>query len=193
MQKNDLEKFIQDNRDAFDDARPSLKLWAEIEKELGQDEDLAPAANIHPLRSRRPWYQIAASVVILLSVGAFGGAYLTQQNNQPTAQELIEEFAPEFGEMEVYYNQRIQENYARLTTYTQDPEIDADLARVDQAMQELRSELENAPPGREEQIVQQLIESYRLKLDILERILEQIEANNNNITTPDNNSNETSI
>jgi len=40
--------------------------------------------------------------------------------------------------------------------------------------------------------VQQLIESYRLKLDILERILEHIEANNN-ITTPDNNSNETSI
>lgn len=193
MQKNDLEKFIQDNRDAFDDARPSLKLWANIEKELDQEEDESHATNIHPLRPRRPWYQIAASIVILLSVGAFGGAYLTQQNNQPTAQELIEEFAPEFGEMQVYYNQRIQENYARLTTYTQDPEIDADLAQVDQAMEELRTELENAPPGREEQIVQQLIESYRLKLDILERILEQIEANNNNITTPDNNSNETSI
>ncbi len=193
MQKNDLEKFIQDNRDAFDGARPSLKLWAEIEKELDQeDEEQSPASNIHPLRGRRPWYQIAASVVILLSVGAFGGAYLTQQNSQPTAQELIEEFAPEFGEMEVYYNQRIQENYARLTTYTQDPEIDADLAQVDQAMAELRADLENAPPGREEQIVQQLIDSYRLKLDILERILEQIEANNN-ITTPDNNSNETSI
>ncbi len=191
MQKNDLEQFIQDNRDAFDDARPSLKLWAAIEKDLEGEE--APAANIHPLRSRRPWYQIAASVVILLSVGAFGGAYLTKQSNQPTAQDLIEQVAPEFGEMEVYYNQRIEENYARLTTYTQDPEIDADLAQVDQAMQELRQELENAPPGREEQIVQQLIDSYRLKLEILERILEQIEANNNNITTPDNNSNETSI
>lgn len=191
MQKNDLEQFIQENRDAFDDARPSLKLWAEIEKELGNED--APATNIHSLRSRRPWYHIAASVVILLSVGAFGGAYLTKQSNQPTAQELIEEFAPEFGEMEVYYNERIQENYARLTTYTQDPEIDADLAQVDQAMQELRTDLENAPSGTEEQIVQQLIDSYRLKLQILERILEQIETNNYNITTPDNNSNETSI
>lgn len=190
MQKNDLEQFIQDNRDAFDDARPSLKLWAEIEKEL--DGEAAGASNIHPLRSRRPWYQIAASVIILLTVGALGGSYLTQQNTQPTAQELIEQVAPEFGEMETYYNQRIQENYARLTTYTQDPEIDADLAQVDQAMAELRTELEQAPPGREQEIVQQLIESYRLKLDILERILEHIEANNN-ITTPDNNSNETSI
>ena len=192
MQKNDLEQFIQNNREAFDDARPSLKLWAEIEKELGGQETASPSANIHPLRSRRPWYQIAASVAILLSVGAFGGAYLTKQSHQPTAQALIEQFAPEFGEMEAYYNQRIQEDYARLTSYTQDPEIDADLAQVDQAMEELRAELENAPPGREEQIVQQLIESYRLKLQILERILEHIEANNN-ITTPDNNSNETSI
>lgn len=189
MQQNDLEKFIHDNRDAFDDARPSLKLWAAIEKDL--NEEKSPS---RPLRIRRPWYQIAATVLILLTVGGFGGAYLSQQAQQPTAQRLIDEVAPEFSEMEQYYNQRIQENYARLTSHTQeDPEIDADLQQLDQAMAELREDLANAPSGREEVIVQQLIDSYRLKLQILERILERIENLDNSITTPDNNSNETSI
>ncbi|MGH1436919.1 MAG: hypothetical protein ACRBG0_20945 [Lewinella sp.] len=188
MQQNDLEKFILDNRDAFDDARPSLKLWAAIEKDLNEEE--APS---HAMRNRRPWYQVAATVLILLTAGGFGGAFLTQQTQQPTAQTLIEDVAPEFAEMEQYYNQRIKENYARLTTHTQDPEIDADLQQLDNAMAELREDLTNAPSGREEMIVQQLIESYRLKLQILERILERIENIDNSITTPDNNSNETSI
>lgn len=188
MQQNDLEKFIHDNRDAFDDARPSLKLWAAIEKDLSEDK-----TKTLPLRTRRPWYQIAATVLILLTVGGFGGAYLSQQAQQPTAQSLIDEVAPEFSEMEQYYNQRIKENYAKLTSHTQDPEIDADLQQLDQAMAELREDLANAPSGREEIIVQQLIDSYRLKLQILERILERIENLDNSITTPDNNSNETSI
>ena len=188
MQQNDLEKFILDNRDAFDDARPSLKLWANIEKDLNKEK--APSRS---LQHRRPWYQIAATVLVLLSLGGVGGAYLNQQTQQPTAQSMIEEVAPEFSEMEQYYNQRIQENYARLTAHTQDPEIDADLQQLDNAMAELREDLTNAPSGREEMIVQQLIESYRLKLQILERILERIENLDNSITTPDNNSNETSI
>jgi hypothetical protein len=188
MQQNDLEKFILDNRDAFDDARPSLKLWAAIEKDL--NEEKAPSRS---LRVSRPWYQVAAAVLILLTVGGAGGAYLNQQTQQPTAQSMIDEVAPEFEEMEQYYNQRIQENYARLTTYTQDPEIDADLQQLDNAMIELREDLANAPAGQEEMIVQQLIDSYRLKLQILERILERIENSDNSITTPDNNSNETSI
>ena len=192
MQRNDLEKFILDNRDAFDDARPSLKLWAEIEKDLAGS---SPAALPRPLGARRPWYQVAAAVLVLLTVGGVGGAYLNGQYQSPTAttQAMIERIAPEFSEMERYYNERIRENYARLTSHTQDPEIDADLRQIDQAMTELREELADAPAGREELIVQQLIDSYRLKLQILERILERIETLDNRISTPDINSNETSI
>ncbi len=189
MQHNDLEKFIHDQRDAFDDARPSLKLWAAIEKDL----EAEGTSSVRQIRIHRPWYQIAAAIVVLLSLGGIGGTYLSQQDSEPVAQGLIEQIAPEFGEMELYYNQKIKDNYARLAAYTQDSEIDADLAQMDQAMAELRADLADAPSGREEQIVQQLIESYRLKLQILERILERIENTDNNITTPDNNSNETSI
>ena len=189
MQNNDLEKYIKNNRDAFDDAYPSLKIWAAIEGEL--EEDAAPPA--HKMRVRRPWYQIAATIAVLLSLGGIGGAYLSQQDQGTMAQQVLEEVAPEFSEIEQYYNQRIQERYVQLTSHTQDPEIDADLAQMDQAMLELREELAHAPPGREDQIVQQLMESYRLKLLILERILERIEELEGNNVPTNNNSNETSI
>jgi hypothetical protein len=189
MQQNDLEKFIHNNRDAFDDAYPSLKLWTEIEREL---DDSKP---VRQLRTTRPWYQIAAAIAFLLSLGGVGGAYLSnQQAAQPVAQQVLDEIAPDFSEMAQYYNQRIDEKYAELTTYTKDAEIDSDLAQIDQAMLDLRAELSQAPPGREEQIVQQLIETYRLKLQILERVLDRIEESTPSNNTPNNNSNdETSI
>lgn len=191
MQRKDLEQFIHNHRDAFDDARPSLKLWAEIEKELDGPEAKSP--KVRQMRTRRPWYQVAAAIAVLLTLGGFGGAYLSQQQSGPTAQEMIDEIAPDFAEMERYYNEQIATNYARLTAYTQDPEIDADLAQMDKAMAELRADLADAPPGREAFIINELMESYRLKLDILQRILDRIETNGN-ISKPNNaNNNETSI
>ena len=189
MQQNDLEKFIQGNRDAFDDARPSLKLWADIERELEQEK----ATPVVPIRRKTSWYQIAAAVLVLLTVGGIGGHYLGRQSIQPTdTMALIEQVAPDFVEMEQYYNQQIQQRYAQLTTYQSDPELDADLAQIDEAMDELRAELENVPPGREEQVVQELIATYRIKLQILERVLESIQSADD-ITPNNSNSNETSI
>lgn len=185
MKQNDLEKLIDDHRGEFDDAYPSLKLWADIEKEL----DGSGKAKV--LRVHRPWYQIAVAAVVLISLGGLGGMYLSTYNEGSSVQAMIDNVAPEFNEMEQYYSQQIDQQYARLTAHTNDPEIDSDLALVDQAMAELREELVDAPVGREGQIVEALIENYRLKLDILERVLEQINQSNN--ITPNNNSNETSI
>lgn len=189
MQQNDLEQFIQGNRDAFDDARPSLKLWADIERELEQEK----ATPVVSIRRKTSWYRIAAAVLVLLTVGGIGGHYLGRQSVQPSdTMALIEQVAPDFVEMEQYYNQQIQQRYAQLTTYQSDPQLDADLAQIDLAMEELRAELENVPPGREEQVVQELIATYRIKLQILERVLESIQSADD-ITPNNSNSNETSI
>lgn len=190
MQQNDLEQFIQQNREAFDDAYPSLKLWSDIENKLDGDQ----STKVQPLRVRRPWYQIAAAAAVLLLVGGVGGMYLTQATQSPpTAQEILEQFAPEFRETEQYYQAQIQERYAQLTAYTEDQDVKADLDQIDVAMQELRTELADAPPGREEQVVQELMDSYRLKLQILEHVIETIQQQDIQTTSPQDYNNETSI
>jgi hypothetical protein len=187
MQKNDLEQFIDTHREAFDDAYPSLKLWAAIEDELDGKQ-----AQIKPLWTHRPWYQVAAAAVILLVLGGLGGMYLAQPP-QLTANEVLAQIAPEFQEAEEYYRSQIQARYVQFSSYTADPVVDADLAAIDQAMLELREELKQAPPGREDQIVQELMDSYRLKLQLLEHILEVIQQQDIQTTPTQNNSNETSI
>ncbi len=186
MKQNDLEKFINEQRDEFDDAYPSLKLWSNIEKELDTS-----GGSVKLKKTHWPWYQIAAAALVLIALGGVGGMYVGNYQQASSFQAMIDEVAPEFNEMEQYYNQRIEQQYAKLTTYTTDPELDADLALVDQAMEELREELSDAPSGRESQIIEALIENYRLKLEILERVLEYIEQSNDII--PNYNSNETSI
>ena len=61
MPHNDLEKFIQDHRHDFDDAYPSLKLWTEIERELGHETS---PQQVRPMRVRRMrWYADGGSAV----------------------------------------------------------------------------------------------------------------------------------
>ncbi len=185
MKHNDLEQFIDEQRTEFDDAYPSLKLWSNIEKELGSEK------NNTQLKTVRPWYQIAATVLILVTLGGIGGMYLGRQYQQPTIESILAKVAPEFSETAQYYNQKIDQEYAKFASHIEDPDLDADLAQIDAAMADLREELLHAPEGREEQIVQDLIDNYRLKLQILERVLKHIEQFND--STPNNNSNETSI
>jgi hypothetical protein len=45
-------------------------------------------------------------------------------------------------------------------------------------MLELREELLNAPEGKEEEIINNLIKTYQTKVSILERVLERVQSTN---------------
>jgi len=166
MQRDPLEKFILQNRESFDDQTPSLKVWAGIERAISGAR-----------RRRLAWVRtlaVAASVLVLLLAGGFMGAYINSNYAQPQASAL-ETVDPEFGEMERYYQREIQSKLQQLASYDQAQSVRQDVAQLDEAMSELKQELRDAPEGREEEIVQNLIQNYRAKLLILERVLERIQ------------------
>ncbi|MDV7393244.1 hypothetical protein RZS08_17865, partial [Arthrospira platensis SPKY1] len=66
--------------------------------------------------------------------------------------------------------------------------VQPDLLQLDEFYQELQLELDRAPKGSEEQIIQAMIRNHQIKLDILERVLEKVQTNN-----PKTTENETSI
>ncbi len=170
MKNDQLEKFILDNREAFDDAVPSLDVWAAIDCE------------VHPGPKVRwkVWktLRIAAAVAVLLVIGAVGGRYLSQPLSQNIA-DIIQDVNPEFLEAEQFYQGQIQQKVAQLTGFDGKEDVLADLKQLDQVQKELKKELQNAPKGKEQEIVETLIQNYQIKIAILERVLERVNQENN--------------
>ena len=166
---DNLEKFITQNRDAFDDSIPSLKVWAAIDR----------AANKKEARRVKLWkqLQIAATVAVLLVSGGIVGSYLTQSGQANNAMAILQETAPEFFEMERYFQTQIDERVNQLVSYSPDDQVLKDLDQIDQAMLELKEELQDAPKGKEDEIIENLIQNYQMKVAILERVLERMQLN----------------
>ncbi len=164
---NSLEDFVQKNREAFDEAIPNLGIWTEIEK--GLDQKNVPARP----KTRRLWYysRIAVAALLLIFSGGIIGNFIGQTQsvkNSPTS---------ELAEIEAFYKKRISEKYAQLTNVNHDKSIDDDLAQIDEVMKELKADMLNQVPGAQEKIVNNLIKSYQLKINILERVLEWGDGN----------------
>jgi len=165
MQHDNLEQFILDQRDSFDDALPELKAWGEISKELDRRKR----------RKLKLWraVSVAASVLVLLVCGALIGRVYTQQQY---AEDPLKMVAPEYAKLEKKYQQEIEQKYQKLVSYEQAQAVSSDLNQLDEVMEELRQELRVAPKGKELEIVESLLKSYQAKVEILERVLSRIQA-----------------
>ena len=167
-----LEKFILDNRESMDTAVPSLKVWAEIDKQLERKS----AKRVHLWKSLR----VAAAVAVLITTGALGGAYYMNSQNQNAG--IIANIAPdsEYVQLEQYYTQQISQKTKQLASLAsyEDSDINNDLKRLDETFAELRREYESVPEGSGKRIIEAMLFNYKAKVEILERVLEKIQTNN---------------
>ncbi len=166
-----LERFIRDNRTELDAALPKTNMWEQLEKSL-------PTASPAAKRVHLNWQKTllrAAAAVILMATGAGLGIWYSQQSNQ--AGMAMSEVSPEYRELEQFYQRDIRSKQQELATFTgnQPEEVHGDLQQIDAAMQELRDELADVPPGNREQVVRAMIENYKAKMAILQRVLERLE------------------
>ncbi len=170
-EKDALEKFVAENRANFDTAQLPKGLWENIEGKLGQQQ----SPGLHhkgSSKTMRYYLSIAASVVILLSIGAFGGIYFTKQAK--LSETIAQQVDPEYLETEQYYVGKVNSKVKQLASVKNDPDINVDLAQIDQFITDLKKELINAPKSSREQIVKNLIANYQIKLDLLDKVLHQL-------------------
>jgi hypothetical protein len=168
MNKDNLEKFIIERRDAFDDKEPPVMAWQKIQKELRKDNKVPRRISLWNLT------RIAAAVVFLIGFGIVIG----RQSSMSSEVAVVEENFPEFLEAKSYYETEVDEKLAQLASYNYDASIQEDMSQLDSFMEELRTALEEAPKGSEERIINAMISNYQTKLDILERVLEAAKSNN---------------
>ena len=151
MAKDRLEKIITENREYFDDKKPSSKLWSSIRFRLG----------IATTSSGSFWWKAAAIVFFALSV------FLVIDRMTVSEQNLAS-LATEFSQTESYYLQVIDEKKQLINGLTDDTvlgeEAERDLQRLDAMYEVLKEEYCQNPS---KQVVDALVLNLLVKIDIL--------------------------
>lgn len=171
-----LEKFIHENRESFDTEVPGLHVWANIDREM----DAQAAPRIVWMRRLKVAAAVAALVVVSCIIGFKMGSSAAEAKS-------LADISPEYADMEKYFNREINEKMARLASYQQDGFVRPDIQELDAVYEGLKKELEQAPTGEEDKVVQAMINNYQMKIDILEHVLDKVQTTEQtNLKTEEN-------
>lgn len=173
MHPDKLEEFILDNREQFDDLEPRPEIWDRIEKRK------PPVFGIG-------WKAVAwrAAAVIIIFFSSYIFFRLTDNDPakdiKPIYSEVQEDQSPlgnEFKEAEIYYTSQIEYMRTEVIRLSDgDPSVqeimDMEMVDLDQVFQELKNDLQDNTDN--EEVIEAMIQNYRIKLEVLEEILRQI-------------------
>ncbi len=191
---DNLKNFIDENRQAFEEFKAPEELWAGISQQLGQikKEKHFPlfVSKANPKKSEirnnkkrssktvkmysfsRPvLIKVAVSVLILLAVGMSWVSYKIDTL----------EGKPMLSKTEAYYEQIFHAKLAELKQYENDDLFDRDLLVDIQELEQIYDELKNdlKEDANNEQVVEAMIRNYRVRIELLEKMLSEIKLKKN--------------
>ena len=166
-----LEDFVKQNREQFDLHQPDPSIWLKINPENVPDD-----------RERRPlrWLRVAAAIAVIFAGSTAGIYFLTGNRAEPDL--YSSEIYREMQETEQYYNQMVNLRFQELQPYlASDPAakemLTADMEELDQVYEELKNDLKDNISNPE--VIEAMILNYRVKLEILEDLLNQLKEKEN--------------
>jgi len=166
-----LEDFVKQHREQFDLYEPDPSIWLKINP-----------ASAPVIRERKPmrWLRVAAAVAMIFA-GSTAGIYFLTANKAETDQ-FSSELYMEIQETEDYYSQLVSRRYDELRPYlVNDPAaqemLTADMEELDEVYKELKEDLKDNASNPE--VIEAMILNYRVKLEILEDLLNQLKEKEN--------------
>ena len=182
MKRDKLEQFIAENRDQFDIQEPGDSLWNGINSEIHKGKKFPDLKKV-----------IGWAAIILVT---FTASFLLQEylhrniaatEGKDTKNQKIE--IPELQEAEIYYANLVDEKILEIEPLLENkPELGNvlknDLAELDSIYAELQKDLKDNIANDE--VVEAMIQNYRLKLEILEDFLAHLQENTNEEKTDKN-------
>ncbi len=167
---DNFEQFIQQNRAAFEQPGPSPRIWDALEKELGKKEEKGRVVRM--LSSN--WFKAAVIALLLINAGVL---FLFVKHKQSRSDVAL--MIPEMQEAQVYYSSRIEARLDSIKTYPAgelglDSSALKELELKNETYKMLEKELKNNPGN--ERIRAAIIRYYQMKLDLLDKILEEMQA-----------------
>ncbi len=169
-----LEEFIKNNREQFDDLEPSAELWGRIDKNL-------PSQFSVPLKPGKTFslgfvISVAASVILLMGISFV----LYLKTSAPKNVDLAA-INPMYAQQQIQYTSLIETKRTELKTLSKsDPhlykEFSAEIARMDSTYKKLNSELANSP--NQERVLHAMIRNLQIQTQVLNQQLSVIEQYN---------------
>lgn len=150
---DNFKKYAEQNAEAFDHT-------FDVDKGL---QDLIQRQDQR--KKPRRVFMAAASITIALALSAVVYFYA-----QP-AEEISE-----WAEVEHYYERQIEDMTQLVMNLTNDEDILYDLEELDQAFAEVKADLKDDAANQE--VIEAMMNHYRLKLSILEKMLDEIKESN---------------
>jgi len=164
---DDLEKFVQQQRELFDVKIPDEKIWKNISKQVNSHKMRIVLYNSNLFRS------IAAGFTLLVIGGSIGFLIANKKESPLWNVGIASE---PFIDFEMVSKKSINEKLFQLRELNAEESIFSDLQQLDKSMEELKKELDRIPSGQEKIILEQLKRGYQTKIDILDKIIYRLES-----------------
>lgn len=169
-----LEEHIRRNREELDRYTPPAGLWRKVKKELKKEKSTA-----------KKWLSIAAMIVVILGTALvlFRPEFRWSDSKRQNSNEQFTQLTPQLKETEIYYNNLVNSLYTEATPLlTNNPEIkkelNSDLSQLDSICSDLKKDLNDNISNQD--VVEALVQNYRIKIRILEDMLKVLKENENN-------------
>ncbi len=176
-----IEEYIRKNREELDRYNPSGEVWKGIRKGMHGRRIIAAR-----------WLTAAAMIVVV-----FGTAVLfyVAGNRRDEAfasgnnEALIMKANPQLRETEIYYDNLVNDLYSEATPLlTSHPDVEKelmnDLSQLDSICADIKKDLRENIANQE--VIEALVNNYRIKIRILEDMLDVLQQNENNPGKNDN-------
>ena len=166
METNDFKKFVEFNRNEFEVYEAPSESWNAIADKLDQRDCKKGKSITIPLT-----YVWRLAMMLLLVAGL--GIYLVLPSWDSSRSVSM---SPDVVEASQYYNEMIVMKVAAIDQIDQtvSSEVLNDMNALDAAFNELKNDLNDNADN--EEVVQAMMNNYKIKLQILEQILEQLEG-----------------
>ena len=126
------------------------------------------------------WLRVAAAIAMIFAGSTAGIYFLT--GNKSEVDQYSSELYNEIRETEQYYSQMVSERYDELRPFLASNQVakemlTADMEELDEVYNELKEDLKDNASNPE--VIEAMILNYRVKLEILEEVLNQLKEKEN--------------
>ena len=179
-----IERFIRDNREAFDHMEPSPALWDKVGQAIGEEKKNTTRV------VRMSWARWAVAATLFLALAGTVSYMLlrepvidTQIAKTPEVKQnsviepvdtIVSQIDPQYAKLVSQFTEVIETKQAELRKLEKDDpalykQFSGDIYKLDSAYQVLRSTL-NANPNTE-QLLQAMISNLQMQIDLLNQQL----------------------